>query len=924
MPTTNDESGAVVHSPRPLVDGARVALPSRCRLVERLIEETAGSAGMQRLTLVCAPTGYGKTATIADWLGGEGDALFPSRWVHCSPAGPLAMWTAIAETLAQFSDDEIDIAADPLQAVSTLARRLRVGLTLVIDDFQLVTDAATDMALAELSAVSSKLTLVVIGRRVTLLDGPFVTATTRVRVINADDLSFTQAEALDLVQSLSIPLTAEVSAALDRADGWPLAIGAALNLGSDALYATVDGARVWADGPAARAFDPLANLSAFALGILAIMNEDARTVTLAASQVDSLSSTQLREVLSGPEGAAASTLQDLTDLGLLVESPGMGVPEYRVHQSLRTPIAEHAAGVISDVERRRLYRGRAQEIAGSAPFTAFRLFCSAEAFDDAEVVLAQNFTTITDEISECAKILRALPEEALRAHPTLTAALLFLETPLPGVAPSRLSFFTRLWQLGIQERLPGGVPSPNERLHLPLMCQTMVMHRVLGDLDSAGSLMHHIEQRLEPDRAPAAPFAADEAEATPAVVAGNGSLSGLYRELAATALAVGDFTRARRALKRLRRHSERKITTPWHGFPHASTRTVTDPESGTRWLLAALSELAFTDMIDGHIRRAGELIYEFDELAASTGATAPGISWVGAEVARMHLAQESGRSDVLETASQRLSTLSDRIEPWPLILIAESAAIRRTQGTEQALAHFTSGLADADGLTPVTKAWCVYVTNFEAMLNSSLGNLSRAEELLADGPEDSSPFRLERSRLAVFTGNDVDALLLAHSVGDPGATKRQRVDRQLLTSVAAWAIGRRSEAIAALTSAATLIDKYFLPAMLISVPFDLLHEVAVEARATGACDIVDSLDAIPHKARAQRYERLTEMELRTLAAISEHRNASQAAASLFVTAGTVKKHLAAVYRKLRVRDRDAAILRAGSMGLLDTSEYPAA
>lgn len=73
---------------------------------------------------------------------------------------------------------------------------------------------------------------------------------------------------------------------------------------------------------------------------------------------------------------------------------------------------------------------------------------------------------------------------------------------------------------------------------------------------------------------------------------------------------------------------------------------------------------------------------------------------------------------------------------------------------------------------------------------------------------------------------------------------------------------------------------------------------------------------MPQPARTHRYERLTEMELRTLAAIAEHRNANQAAASLFVTPGTVKKHLASVYRKLQVGGRDEAILQASRMGLL--------
>ena len=917
MLRTHEASGSASHLPRPLVDGGRVALPSRCRLLERLVEETAGSAGKQRLTLVYAPTGYGKTATIADWLGDDSDGPLPVFWVHSSKREPHALWDELAEALASRSDYVAREGADPLSTVMRLARGLHTAVTLVIDDFHHATSAETDMALAELSAESSLLTLIIIGRGVTLLDGPLVSATTRVRLIGVDDLSLTSAEALELTQSLRVPESPNLTTALERTEGWPLAIRAALNLGADGLYSDTAEGRIWADGPAAHSFDPLANLNAFAMASLEIMSVEARRVILAAAQIDFLSVNQIRSIVGADEPTVSETLNYLTEHGFLMEVTSTGAPEYRCHRSVRAPFADYAVSALDVAERKRLYSSRAHEIAGTAPFTAFRLFCAAEEFEAAEITLAQNFTTITDEVDGAMRALRSLSEEVLLEHPTLTAALLFLENPRVGVAPSRLNFLLRVWQLGLQRRLPEGASTPPGPIHLQLLCEAMVLNRVLGNLDDAEAYMHHIEGRLAPDHVPALPIPGGSDTESPAVLTGNGSLSVFYREVAATALSVGDFGRARRNLKRLRRRSERKLSTPWHGFPHASTRTVTDPESGGNWLLAALSELAFTDTIDGHIRRAGELVHEFDEIVASTKAQAPGIAWVGIEIARAHLAEENRDPAKLAVAVERLAPIADRLEPWPLLLIAEAASIRDSRGTELALAHLASGLEDTEGRAPIPKAWCKYVINFEAMLNSSIGNLARSEALLAAVPSEEPVFRLERARLALFSGNDVEALLIAQSVGDPGTTKRQRVDRRMITAVAAWGCGRPTEAINSLASAAALIDKYFLPAMLVSVPFEQLRELAVAARDAGACDIVDALDAIPEKSRAYRYEQLTEMELRTLAAISEHRNANHAAASLFITAGTVKKHLASVYKKLGVRDRDAAILRAGRMGLLD-------
>lgn len=918
MLRTHDASGSAAQTPRPIVDGARIALPSRCHLLQRLVEETAGSTGSQRLTLVCAPTGYGKTATIADWIGDETDGTHPVRWVHCSKREPESMWEELAAALAPFSEHTPREGADTVATVMRHARALTAAVTLVVDDYQHSTTADTDMALAELSAETSRLTLIVIGRSVTLLDGPLVSATTRVRLIGAADLSLTPIEISELTASLRVPASANLTSALERTEGWPLAIRAALNLGADGFYTDTDDGRVWSGGPASASFDPLSNLNAFAMASLEIMTEEARQVVLAAAQIDSLSAAQIRSLVGGENSTTVETIRFLTEHGFIVETPGAGVPEFRCHGAVRAAFAEYAVGAIDSDQRKRLYSDRAREIAGTAPFTAFRLFCAAEDFAAAEITLAGNFTTITDEGDGAMRALRALPEDVLITHPTLTAALLFLENPRTGVAPSRLRFLLRVWQLGLQRRLPAGAATPPGPIHLQLLCEAMVLNRVLGNLEDAEAYMHHIEGRLAPDHVPALPIPSGSDEETRAVLTGNGSLSVFYREVAATALSVGDFGRARRNLKRLRRRSERKISTPWHGFPHASTRSVTDQESGANWRLAAISELAFTDTIDGHIRRAGELVHEFDELVATTDATAPGISWVGIEIARAHLAQESGDVASLRQAVDKLAPIGDRLEPWPLLLIAEAAAMRGTRGIELALAHLVAGLGDSEARAPIPRAWCKYVVTFEAILNSSIGNLARAEHLLSDERMGDEPvFKLERARLALFSGNDVEALLLAQAVGDPGATKRQRVDRRVLTAVAAWGCGRPTEAVNALGSAVTLIDKYFLPALLMSVPFEQLREVAVAAREADVCDIVDALDAIPEKARAHRYEQLTEMELRTLAAISEHRNANQAAASLFITAGTVKKHLASVYRKLGVRDRDAAILRAGRMGLLD-------
>jgi DNA-binding CsgD family transcriptional regulator len=148
---------------------------------------------------------------------------------------------------------------------------------------------------------------------------------------------------------------------------------------------------------------------------------------------------------------------------------------------------------------------------------------------------------------------------------------------------------------------------------------------------------------------------------------------------------------------------------------------------------------------------------------------------------------------------------------------------------------------------------------------------------------------------------------------------RQQTDRALITAVAAWGCGRTREAVDAFAAAAELMREHRLTSLLRGLPHESLRTLAEAARDAGVCDLLPELEAVPTAARCRRYERLTEMELRTLEAVAVHRSIGSTAEALFVTSATVKKHLNAVYRKLQSRGREEAILQATRMGLLSAA-----
>jgi len=873
------------HAPWPAPLGS---LP-RTALIERLSDGSASG-----ITLLRAPTGYGKTGTAADWFDARPDEHPRVHWHRCTPGEDL--FTSLATGLDGADDSAGDGERTPASGIAALSaaiERERHPLTLVIDDYHHASSAENDLALAELCAATPDLSLVVIARRVRVLDGPLVTARTRVRVIGHHDLRFTEEETRLIAADSRFADHPHLPEALERAEGWPLAVRAALDRlpGEPATGA---------DSPDAL-HDPLQNLTRFALQHLEILDNHARRILLSAAQLDAIDFAQAAEVAECSAAAARDAIHELSELGVLEPVPAPDRTDFRCHAAVQTALAARSERSFSAARRTALLRGRAERVEATAPFTAFALLSSAGEYAGAELLLARYFTVITDEGEACSRVLLALPESALLAHPTFAAARIMTELPDPAVSPTILSSLLEVWGRGLEAQRSAELDEDaagQDPLILPMLTQSMALARLSGQIELAAGLAEQIEVQL-----------GSVAPGSPADVY-RGSLPMYFREIAATALAAGDYDRTRRNLEALRAHSQAKIDAPWSGFPPGCTRKVSDPESGRRWLLASLNELAFTELVTGDVTRAAELLADAEAITAATGSRAPGLSWVGGEVVRAHLAYETRDPGLIERALERLLPIAPRIEQRPNLIIAETLDTRYRRGAERALVELQAQIQTLD------PAQINCICTVEATLHIALGDFDSARSVLAPMPETHAFAQLERARLALFLGNDVEALLLAQSVSNPDATKRQRLDRSLITAAAAWNCGGTNEATTALRDAAELLEACGLPSTLWNVPHNLLREVAVAARETGVCDIVALIDDVPEPARCHRYERLTEMELRTLTTIAEHQTAGQAAAVLFITPATVKKHLTAVYRKLQVGSRDEAILRAARMGLL--------
>jgi len=220
---------------------------SRPRLIQQL-----DAASVRPLTVVTAPTGYGKSTLLAAWC----KQAAPARrcaWLSLdeSDNDPVVFWTyalhalrrlepeRFAEQLRALQTPGVSLTRTVLPLVLNELWSLETGLVLVLDDYHQVTAPDCHESLEFLLRRMPSTLRLVIGTRV---DPPLGLAKLRARAQMADvrmsDLRFTDAEAAAfLTEQLGLALTAvNVERIVELTEGWP----AGLYLGALSLRERAD------------------------------------------------------------------------------------------------------------------------------------------------------------------------------------------------------------------------------------------------------------------------------------------------------------------------------------------------------------------------------------------------------------------------------------------------------------------------------------------------------------------------------------------------------------------------------------------------------------------------------------------------------------------------------------------------------------
>lgn len=198
----------------------------------------------QQVVLIEAPAGYGKSTLAAQWLNAES---IPVVWVSLDEFDndPIRFFGAIVAAL-QGIDPEVGLGAyaqleDPMipseraiiEALLNDLSAINRPCALVLDDYHVIRDPGLHQSVSVLLRnLPASMRVVILARSFPRLPLARLRASGQLLEIGADDLRFTDAEAVELLTGQgSVPLLPQEVAVLNRnTEGWPVGLRLAWHL----------------------------------------------------------------------------------------------------------------------------------------------------------------------------------------------------------------------------------------------------------------------------------------------------------------------------------------------------------------------------------------------------------------------------------------------------------------------------------------------------------------------------------------------------------------------------------------------------------------------------------------------------------------------------------------------------------------------
>ncbi len=898
----------------------RPNLVTRPRLIERL------EAGLQQgrcVTLVAAPAGYGKTTLIRSWIDPHASR---TAWValDADDSQPPRFWSYVIAALQtieanlgrelqqtlqamRFRSTPLPAEDDGIEAgLAALINDLALQpdrLILILDDYHLIDSSAIQQHLAFLIDHLPASLHLVFATRADPLDLPIARLRARQQLteLRADDLRFTPEEAAAFLnQAMGLSLTADDVAALEgRTEGWI----AGLQLAALALQGTlslpgrsdVPGFLAAFTGTHRFVVDYLME------EVLRCQSNDVQEFLLRTSILDRLCGSLCEAVTQQPGGA--EMLDRLANGNLFLMPLDDQRTWYRYHQLfvdlLRAHLAQTQADRLAHLHQRASAWYLDHEMYPEAVAHALAshdIDWAAEVIERAGIVWL-----LRSELITVMTWLKALPSEVVRSRPRLsiTQAWVLLVSGQPQEVDACL--------LDIEHWLAQHRHDADaETIQARVVAVNAYRARVNGDFPRAIELSHQALEQLPPNDHLRG-LIGFNLGTTHANLGQLDEASRAYEESARFSEQAGDFELTLLALTSMAQVQEGR------GQLHAAEQTC------RQVLERAGREAAWSPMVSFALIGLGGVLYEWNDLDAAESRLQRGLQ----------LAQRGGNAELLVVGyTTRL---------W----------LRRAQGDRPGVVEVLNALLQItqryhaprlDELAACYQAWIALDEGDLRPAQAWLDHTGRTDDDPIDLAHLIDYTVLARVRLATHEPDRALRLLeRLHQLAESAGHGRSVIEILILTARAWQAKGDHSQALEALRRAIELAEpegylRIFVDAgeplpMLIAecgrrnkrrwsgtlnaYLQKLLSALSLPADQSGA---TDSEIRSPHS--EFRTGLLSERELEVLRLIAAGHSNAEIARQLIISLGTVKAHTSNIYRKLDVRGRAQAIVKAQELNLL--------
>lgn len=890
--SANGPSSANARAPIPTVATKLLIPPPSHHLVQRKqLFDVLDEGVKDRLVLLSAPAGAGKTVLLSSWIAAR-RLPGPPCWLSLDDdhndasrlfddllsalrGVPLIARSHVLSELTPLAGTHLERS---LALLINGLSRLHSQVVLVLDDVHELTSPQTTAAIDFLVRHAPiQLRIVLAGRADPPLPIERLRVSEDLTELRIADLAFDRNETAELCRQLDLALSEEdVDSLWERTEGWV----AAVRLAALSLHGHPEPTRFLAEfaGTDRAIADYLIS------EVLTRMPEDRREFMLRTCLVDTVNP-ELADVLTEREGGTV-TLAELEHLGAPLQPIAADGYSYRYHPLFRELLRAH----LRHSHPRQipaLHRSAANWYAEREQMTpAIRHALAGEDWQHASGLIAEHWLELflLGGAGTMRGPMAQLPAAIVESDARLAAAF----------AGSRLQdgdLQDAERHLSIARRARRETPTPaRESLDVLIAAVALRHARLRGHIGDAERFAHELA-------------AAARARMHPCWIALR---SFALCDLGTTHLWSGDLEAAiatlNEALALATEHRHEQIS------------------------LDCLAQLAVVQVLRGELTRAAELSSRAVELAEQRG-WHDGPGPVGAQLAAAACSYQRGQFERAAGLLAHAAAAADTAEAPARVAIGLLQALTlATAGHEAAagaslkLRAIRSELADGEPAPDFLRLALEYA---EPRVLVAADELAEARQALVRSRKrapECAALLVRQASIELHDGEHVrarESLALARSEQVHPALL---VEGWLLQALAERAAGDLQAAAHALDRALALAElEPFRDAFLLNGPQvrELLELQADTGTAHPALVevLLDSVGDAPTTA-AQTPDRLTERERQILRYLPTMLTNAEIGAEMFVSLNTVKTHLRSIYRKLDANGRADAVERARRLGLL--------